>query len=201
MACGKRTAQEPGRPYLLLAVVPTIRRCRFTFSDGCTYANHVHSAKKSVRSEVRHGQGEPEPMLMGEGSRRTAYERRRRERGGAQSRPSKGGPCHHERQEGPMADSSRSSGMSHGFPMGRYADSSARACALASLTVGRGRGRREERRRDRSCHRCWTTSTFTTYWTGGSRARFVHDFVDEPCWCDTRMISRSPSRNRRTQNE
>jgi len=81
MACGKKTAQEPGRPYLLLAVGPTTRRGRYWFSGGCTYANHVHPAKKSVRSEVRPRRGEPEPRLMGEGSRRTAYERRRRETG------------------------------------------------------------------------------------------------------------------------
>ena len=80
-ACGKKTAQKPGRPYLLLAVAATTRRGRYWFSDGCTPANRVQSVQKSVCSEVRPRQGEPEPRSMGEGSRRTAYEQRRRETG------------------------------------------------------------------------------------------------------------------------
>lgn len=49
----KKTAQEPGRPYLFLAVKAAMRRGRYTFSDECRDANLLHSAKKSVGSEVR----------------------------------------------------------------------------------------------------------------------------------------------------
>lgn len=113
MACGKKTAQEPGRPYLLLAVIPAIRGGRYEFSDGCKLANRVHPVQKSVRYRGKaEGKGNRSRGRWEEGVGGLHRSDDVGKRGGARSRPSKGGPCQHERQEGTMADSSRSSPIS-----------------------------------------------------------------------------------------
>src|SRR5262245_4274034 len=81
MARTKRTAQAPGRPSPLLDTSrppgePVSRLRRTTRLQA-----HVSSATRHRTSaciEVGHWQGEPEPWLMGAGSRRAAYERGRR---------------------------------------------------------------------------------------------------------------------------
>ena len=78
MARTKRTAQAPGRPSPLL---DTSRLCGEPVSRlrrTTRLQAHVSSATRHRTSaciEVGHWQGEPEPWLMGAGSRRAAYER------------------------------------------------------------------------------------------------------------------------------
>src|ERR1043166_5367846 len=77
----KRTAQAPGRPSPLLDTFrlrgePVSRLRRTTRSQAPVSSATRHRTSACI--EVSHGQGEPEPWLMGAGSRRAAYERGRR---------------------------------------------------------------------------------------------------------------------------
>jgi hypothetical protein len=68
--------------------------------------------RTSVHIEVGHGQGAPEPGPQEAGSRRAAEERGRRGTPGKRTRPSKGGPCQGDLQEGPLPKASTLAAMS-----------------------------------------------------------------------------------------
>src|SRR5215813_1853230 len=78
MARTKRTAQAPGRPSPLLDTFRPRGEPVSCLRRTTRRRVHVSSAirhRTSACIEVGHWQGEPEPWLMGAGSRRAAYER------------------------------------------------------------------------------------------------------------------------------
>ena len=101
-ARSKRTVQAPGRPTYLLGdnrcdgdPVTTLRRAaRWWMRARPADATRVAPHRRSVHAEVGHRQGETEAMAdgyEGVGGLRTSFDVG--ERGGARTRPSKGGPC------------------------------------------------------------------------------------------------------------
>jgi len=101
-ARSKRTVQAPGRPTFLLGKfrcdgdpVITLRRAmRPRMRARPANATRVASHRRSIRTEVSRGRGETGATAEGSGGvggPHTSFDVG--ERGGARTRPSKGGPC------------------------------------------------------------------------------------------------------------
>ena len=107
-ARSKRTAQQPGRPSLLLVKRPGLRRTgdpspTRSVSAGCTRCRPQLRHRTSTRDEVGRRQGTTGAEADGDGGvggLHTSYDVG--ERDGARTRPSKGGPCWCDLSKGPM---------------------------------------------------------------------------------------------------
>jgi hypothetical protein len=101
-AKGKRTVQAPGRPTFLLdkirsdgdPVITPRRAARLRMRARPADARLVAPHRRSIRAEVGHPRGETGAVAEGDGGvggLNTSEDVG--ERGGARTRPSKGGPC------------------------------------------------------------------------------------------------------------